>query len=127
MKQLGRRIKNTLSEHFSKRMKSDFYGPLKQIWRCIRPQRREVYELMETVHIDEATWIEYLTKLYTSEEDTLEAKMSEIRTDEYDRIGVDQVQQELKKLKNRKLQDQMVSSTNCLITTTHSADNYPNK
>ena len=48
-------------------MEEDFYGLQKQIWRLIQTQRKEVNELVETNHITNEKWIDYLSKLFRAD------------------------------------------------------------
>lgn len=51
-------------------MESDFYGLQKQIWKTIRQQRKEINELIQANHINEETWVKYLTKIFKGKEDS---------------------------------------------------------
>ena len=97
---LVRQTKDEYWEKFSKRMKSDFYGLQKQMWRFIRNQRNEIKELKESNPIKKETWTQYLTELYKKEEQIIELNTPEITTNEIIQIEEHHVEAALKKLKN---------------------------
>lgn len=98
---LVRKKKTEHWEKFSKEMEHDFYGLQKEIWRMIRGQRKEMKELIEVRHIEKDTWIDHLKQLHNGTEN-LTPETPEIVTDETLQIEEQEVEQALKKLKNRK-------------------------
>lgn len=98
---LVRKKKTEHWESFSKEMEHDFYGIQKEIWRMIRGQRKEMKELIEVRHIERDAWINHLKQLYNKTEN-LTLETPEIVTNETSQIEEEQIEQTLKKLKNRK-------------------------
>ena len=83
-------------------MEKDFYGLQKQIWRLIRTQRKEVNELVETNHITNEKWIDYLSELFRADNTETELSTPEIVINEDIQIGTTDINAALQKLKNKK-------------------------
>ena len=79
-------------------MEKDFYGLQKQIWRLIRTQRKEVNELVETNHITNEKWIDYLSELFRADNTETELSTPEIVINEDIQIGITDINAALQKL-----------------------------
>lgn len=82
-------------------MESDLYGSQKKVWKIIRKHKAEVSETVKINVIDNSQWKEYFETLYRDEEEYIPNTIISGEDEEVN-ITVNEVEDAIKKLKNRK-------------------------
>lgn len=96
------RIRSIKKEHWSKftsDMDHDIYGAQRRVWKMLKNRKKPVNEFIQTKGIDILTWENYFQQLYSGPETP---NIGNYKTPHQSRISKEDIQEGIKKLKNRK-------------------------
>ncbi|XP_030750802.1 uncharacterized protein LOC115878433 [Sitophilus oryzae] len=103
-----RDIKEEYWQRFRSEMEADMYGAQKRIWKMLRGLKRETNETIQQRTIAEDTWEKYFRDLYAETDEPMEAQETSQRDniEDHAQITYKQVEETIRKLKNRKSPNQ---------------------